>query len=185
MDKVKLSSHADKPVQALSGGLKQRLALGVALLGDPPLLLLDEPTSNLDFQSKEEFLKLLTSLKKEGKTMLFSSHRPEELYLVADRVLVMEQGKIVADTPADELASTLGLKVAIDFCVASETQQKLALTALSKAGFRGECTGNRITVVVDAAEKLKPLKIIFHEGLEIKDLNFHQMKPNETNLRTT
>jgi len=107
--KLGLESELDKRVQMLSGGRKQRLALAVALVADPPLLLLDEPSSNLDAAARRELLQLLAALKAEGKTLIFSSHRPEEVARLADRVLHLEGGRLVGDLPPQELlAAELG-----------------------------------------------------------------------------
>lgn len=83
--------------QNLSGGMKQRLALAVALLSDPPLLFLDEPTSHLDSASRKEFIVLLSRLKASGKTLLFCSHRSSEILKIADRVVVLENGSVASD----------------------------------------------------------------------------------------
>jgi nitrous oxidase accessory protein len=95
LERLGLAAHAEKRVGTLSGGMKQRVALAVALLGDPPILLLDEPTASLDAQSRSDFLYLLGELKRSGKTLLFSSHRQDEILSLADRVLVLEQGRLV------------------------------------------------------------------------------------------
>lgn len=89
-----LSDHLDEKVEKLSGGLKQRLALGLALLGDPPLLLLDEPTANLDAAGRQRFYRLLDELHSRGKTLIFTSHRSEEVGRLADRVLRLEDGRL-------------------------------------------------------------------------------------------
>ena len=70
--------------------MKQRLALAIALLADPPLLILDEPTSNLDTAARNDFIKLLLRQKAQGKTLLFTSHRLEEVETLASRVLGVE-----------------------------------------------------------------------------------------------
>jgi ABC-type multidrug transport system ATPase subunit len=93
-----LADHSRKRVRELSGGLKQRLALAVALLNDPPVLVLDEPTSNLDTAARASLMDLLQGLKRSGKTILFISHRPEEVAGLADRVLTLENGLLVTDT---------------------------------------------------------------------------------------
>ncbi len=95
LERLGLAAHAEKRVGTLSGGMRQRVALAVALLGDPPILLLDEPTASLDAQSRQDFLNLLGELKRSGKTLLFSSHRQDEILSLADRVLILEQGRLV------------------------------------------------------------------------------------------
>src|SRR6185369_10552494 len=92
---VGLAGHGSKRVRELSGGMKQRLALSVALLNDPPLLVLDEPTSNLDSAGRESLMQLLLDLKAAGKSILFISHRPEEVAGLADRVLTLEGGRVL------------------------------------------------------------------------------------------
>jgi len=97
LDRVGLTNHRAKRIRTLSGGMKQRLALAIALLADPPVLLLDEPTSNLDAAGRADVLARLQRLHHAGKTLLFTSHRSEEMELLADRVLTMENGIIVGE----------------------------------------------------------------------------------------
>ena len=92
-----LQDELDKRVQELSGGRKQRLALAVALVADPPLLLLDEPSSSLDAAARRELADHLLALKGEGKTLIFSSHRADEVMRLADRVIHLEDGRLVCD----------------------------------------------------------------------------------------
>lgn len=102
LEQVGLTDQARKAVGALSGGMKQRLALALALLADPPVLLLDEPTSNLDAETRDEFLALLSQLHGAGKTLLFTSHHLEEVEQLADQVLILRDGKLLAQgTPAE------------------------------------------------------------------------------------
>ena len=95
IQRLGLDKFLHKRIGTLSGGMKQRVALAIALLGDPPILLLDEPTASLDTQTRKEFLQLLNELKSSGKTLIFSSHHHNEILAVADRVLVLEQGRLV------------------------------------------------------------------------------------------
>ena len=92
---VELQDHARARSQVLSGGMKQRLALALALLGSPPLLVLDELSASLDVEGREAFLALLLRLRGEGRTLLFASHRPEEVAVLAGRVAWIESGRIV------------------------------------------------------------------------------------------
>ena len=89
-------------VQSLSKGLKQRVNIGRALLADPPVLLLDEPTSGLDFEMTREIYRLLRAMHGAGKTILFTSHRPEEIKSLATRIMVLHQGSLVFDGYPDE-----------------------------------------------------------------------------------
>ncbi len=103
IENASLTEHRRKRVRELSGGMRQRLSLEVALLTDPPALILDEPTSSLDADARVELLARLSELRAQGKTILFTSHRPEEVKSIADRVVMMESGRIkrieVADPP--------------------------------------------------------------------------------------
>lgn len=95
LDEVHLVPHARKRVRELSGGLKQRLALGLARVTDPPVILLDEPTASLDAATRGELLADVERLRERGKTVLLISHRPEEVRQLADRVITLEAGRIV------------------------------------------------------------------------------------------
>jgi len=101
---VGLSAHGAKPIGSLSGGMKQRLALAAALLSDPPLLVLDEITSNLDANGREGLLRVLTRLKESGKTIVFTSHRRDDVLRLADRVLVLERGKVARHARPEDVA---------------------------------------------------------------------------------
>lgn len=108
LNRLELRAHVQKPVRSLSGGLKQRLALALALISDPPLLILDEPTSNLDLRAREDFVRFLHDLRHDGKTLVFSSHRLEEVKAVADRVLLLESGRLALSGAPQVLAEELG-----------------------------------------------------------------------------
>ena len=84
-------------VQVLSKGLKQRVSIGRSLLADPPVLLFDEPTSGIDFDMTKEIYRLLTEFHRAGKTIIFTSHRPEEIKALATRIIVLHQGDLVFD----------------------------------------------------------------------------------------
>ncbi len=84
-------------IQVLSKGLKQRVNIGRALMADPPVLLLDEPTSGLDFEMTKEIYRLLYNMHEAAKTILFTSHRPEEIKSLATRIMVLHEGSLVFD----------------------------------------------------------------------------------------
>ncbi len=101
-----LTKFRRSKVLSLSKGLRQRVSLGRSLLADPPILLFDEPTSGLDFEITKEVYRRLTAVHATGKTILFTSHRPEELKMLASRIIVLHEGRAVFDgSPGDYFAS--------------------------------------------------------------------------------
>jgi ABC-type multidrug transport system ATPase subunit len=98
---VGLAEHAEARVRTYSGGMQQRLALAVALVGDPPVLLLDEPSASLDAEGQQAFVALVGRLRRRGHTLLLASHRAEEVAALTDRVLRVDRGRVVTafDTP--------------------------------------------------------------------------------------
>jgi ABC-2 type transport system ATP-binding protein len=112
LEEFSLLSFRKSKVQFLSKGLKQRVSIGRALLADPSLLLLDEPTSGLDFEMTKEVYLLLEKIHSSGKTILFTSHRPEEIRSLATRIMVLHQGALVFDgSPQDYFASPVHLNL--------------------------------------------------------------------------
>jgi ABC-2 type transport system ATP-binding protein len=98
--RMELSARADELVEKYSSGMKQRLALARALLGSPPILLLDEPTVGLDPQAARSVRELVTGLRQEGHTVLLTTHYMAEADALCDRVAIIDQGRIIAlDTP--------------------------------------------------------------------------------------
>lgn len=92
LERVGLAAHAREKARTFSGGMQQRLSLAVALLADPPVLFLDEPTASLDREGRRTFLEIAASLRAEGRTLLLASHRSDEIARLADRVLHLEEG---------------------------------------------------------------------------------------------
>ncbi|MDX1521248.1 MAG: ABC transporter ATP-binding protein, partial [Anaerolineae bacterium] len=166
---VGLVEHQRKPVAALSGGMKQRLALASALLADPPLLILDEPTSNLDAAARDDFVKLLMAQQAQGKTLLFTSHRLEEVEALAGRVLVLEAGKLklVCDNPS-ELANRLGMQLKLKLMLPAGRRDN-ALKLLQTNGFPANRNGQGVYVAVSPANKMAPLQALWNENIEVSN----------------
>ena len=109
LQRVDLVDKAKAKVRELSGGQKQRLALAMAMQHDPELYILDEPTSGLDPIARRQIHDILLALKRDGKTVLISSHYLDEIEALADRVIILATGQIVADgTPLELLARAAG-----------------------------------------------------------------------------
>ncbi|MCX7967343.1 MAG: ABC transporter ATP-binding protein [Armatimonadetes bacterium] len=102
-----LEEMANRLYDTLSGGQKQRLALALALVNDPKLVILDEPTSGLDAHARRQLHELILKLKSEGKTVLLTTHYIEEAERLCDRVAIMDEGKIIAlDTPQNLISQS-------------------------------------------------------------------------------
>src|SRR5499425_788288 len=105
---VALEEKRNARVGKLSGGQKQRLAVACALVGDPELLFLDEPTTGLDPQSRRQLWDILHAFRQRGRTILITTHYMDEAERLCDRVAIVDHGKVIAlDTPA-ELITSLG-----------------------------------------------------------------------------
>ena len=103
---VKLKDKAREQYMSLSGGLKQRLGIAIALVNDPEVVFLDEPTTGLDPRARREVWEVLLGLKKHGKTVFLTTHYMEEAELLADTVAIISRGKIIAmDSPVQLMAS--------------------------------------------------------------------------------
>jgi ABC-2 type transport system ATP-binding protein len=103
-----LREYLDRDARKLSGGQRQRLLLALALVNDPDILFLDEPTTGLDPQARRNFWELVRSIKARGKTVLLTTHYMEEAYVLCDRVAIMDRGRIVAEDAPDALLRAHG-----------------------------------------------------------------------------
>jgi ABC-2 type transport system ATP-binding protein len=91
-----LTEYLDQDNRQLSGGQRQRLLLAIALVNDPDIIFLDEPTTGLDPQARRNFWNLIESIKSEGKTILLTTHYMDEAYVLCDEIAIMDHGKIIA-----------------------------------------------------------------------------------------
>ena len=108
LDLMQLEPYADKLSGTYSGGLKKRLDLAAGLLHQPSVLILDEPTVGLDIQSRIAIWEFLRKLRASGVTVLISSHYLEEIDALADRVAIIDRGKIIAEGTTNELKTQVG-----------------------------------------------------------------------------
>jgi ABC-2 type transport system ATP-binding protein len=111
LDEVDLGHRTDVRVGSLSGGEQRRLDLACALLNDPSVIILDEPTTGLDPESRSRTWELLGSLKSRGVTMILTTHYLEEAERLADRIAIMDRGVIAVEGRLDELAATEGAEI--------------------------------------------------------------------------
>ncbi len=140
---VELEDKARAQVRHLSGGQKHRLALAVALINDPELLFLDEPTTGLDPQARHKVWTIVENLKARGKTVVLTTHYMEEAEALSDWVVILDHGKVIAEGTPRDLTARLGQETFVEFEAAH-----LAPTALEElqTQFSARCEGNGVTL---------------------------------------
>lgn len=117
---VGLAEKAKAWTGKLSGGQRQRLAVACALVGDPELLFLDEPTTGLDPQSRRQLWDIIRSFKAQGRTVLLTTHYMDEAEKLCDRVAIVDQGRIIAAGPPRDLIRTLGSEHVVEFSLVTD-----------------------------------------------------------------
>ncbi len=126
---VQLEEKRDGRVGQLSGGQKQRLAVACALVGDPELLFLDEPTTGLDPQSRRQLWDLVEKFRATGRTIVLTTHYMDEAERLCDRVAIVDHGTVIALGTPHELIASLGAAHVVEFAVAAETPLDVASLA--------------------------------------------------------
>jgi ABC-2 type transport system ATP-binding protein len=128
---VGLQDKARSRVGTLSGGQKQRLAVACALVGDPELLFLDEPTTGLDPQSRRQVWEIVNGFKKRGRTVVLTTHYMDEAEKLCDRVSVVDRGRIIAEGTPRELIRSLGGDHVIEIATEPQAAGELAPAELA------------------------------------------------------
>ncbi|MDR3517977.1 MAG: ABC transporter ATP-binding protein [Azospirillaceae bacterium] len=168
LDRVGLSAAADHRVGTYSKGMRQRLGLAQALLGDPRLLLLDEPTTGLDPALREAFYAIISDLAAGGSAVLLSSHLLTELEERTDRIAVMNQGRLVAAGTLDQLRADAGLPIEFRLRIAEGRLAPVADALAALAPRRGGPL--ELVVACAPADKMAVLRIVTGLGADIGDL---------------
>jgi ABC-2 type transport system ATP-binding protein len=133
LERFELTDAADRPVRTYSGGMRRRLDVAASLVGRPPVLFLDEPTTGLDLHSRNALWEMIRDLVTEGTTVLLTTQYLEEADRLASRVAVMDKGKVIAEgTPAD-LKARLGSSV-IEIGMAGDSDALRAQALLARVG---------------------------------------------------
>jgi ABC-2 type transport system ATP-binding protein len=128
--RAQLEDKAGAWVRTLSGGQKQRLSLACALVGDPEVVFLDEPTTGLDPQSRRQTWDLVAALGQRGCTVLLTTHYMEEAARLCGRVAIVDHGRVIALGTPSELVASLGAEHVVEFAVDGEVLDEAALLAL-------------------------------------------------------
>ncbi|MEU8296964.1 ABC transporter ATP-binding protein [Micromonospora sp. NPDC048909] len=147
LDFVQLAERADSKVEPLSGGMKRRLTIARALVNEPEIVLLDEPTTGLDPQARHLVWERLFRLKQQGVTLVLTTHYMDEAEQLCDRLVVMDGGRIVAEGSPRSLIERHSTREVVELRFAAESQEAFA-GKLSGLGERVEVLPDRILLYV-------------------------------------
>lgn len=182
---VELTEKGDTRVVDLSGGQRQRLALACAIVGEPEILFLDEPTTGLDPQARFKFWELIESFRRREVTVMLTTHYMEEAARLCDRVAIMDRGKVIAIGRPSELVESLGGGQIVAFRV-SEGFDHTALNSLP--GVNSVSVRNEdFLVAVSEGTDLLPLLMaeIQRQGRLLESLSTHQTTLEDVFLKLT
>lgn len=151
---------ADMPVRFYSRGMRQRIGIAQAMINDPELLILDEPTNGLDPLGTVQVRQFILEQKRQGRTMLLCSHLLSEVEAVADRVAILHRGKLIAIGPVDELVPE-----SHQWQLVATNMPKSAIGMLCEAGFLCDAHGDIVTVRADNLDDIyRGLGIVRDQG---------------------
>jgi ABC-2 type transport system ATP-binding protein len=180
IDLVGLASAAQRPAGGYSLGMRQRLGIAAALLGDPPMLMFDEPVNGLDPEGIRWMRGLLRSLAAEDRAVLVSSHLMSELEGSADHLVVIGRGRLIADTSVrDLLAAASGDRV-----VLRTSRRPEAMTLLAAAGATVAAT-DRETVTVSGLSTERIITLLADQGLPFSEVAAHRASLEEAYMELT
>jgi ABC-2 type transport system ATP-binding protein/nitrous oxidase accessory protein len=165
---VGLEGNGRKRIRELSGGMKQRLALAIAQLGDPPVLVLDEVTASLDAWGRAEFIGLLSRLLGSGRTMLFASHRTDEVAALARRVVVLERGRVASERAPQAFVASMTARLCLHLVI-HPTLRERAVDRLRDGGFAPTLNGVGLLVPVSHQQKAAPFRLLADARIDVDD----------------
>jgi ABC-2 type transport system ATP-binding protein len=135
---TRIGDLADRRTNKLSGGQTQRLRFAIGIIGNPDLLVLDEPTVAMDVEARRDFWATMRRFAAGGKTVVFATHYLEEADAYADRIILMAHGRVVADGPATEIKATVGLRTIRATLPGADVDALAQLRGVTNVETRGE-----------------------------------------------
>jgi ABC-2 type transport system ATP-binding protein len=174
---VELEEKRDTRFEKLSGGQKQRLSLATALVGEPELLFLDEPTTGLDPQARLKIWEIVAEFRLQGGTVLLTTHYMEEAARLCNRVAIVDHGKVIAHGAPQELVASMGADQIVEFSTARELDSGATarITELPGVTGRSPSRGSTVLTVSDIGAALPALFAeIAQQDLGLVELTTHQ-----------
>lgn len=161
LELVELKNERDSLVSTFSKGMKQKLAIARSLINDPELLIFDEVTSGLDPENRVKVRQLILELRKEKRTIFFSSHDLEEVQKIADRILLIRKGRLITDSSLSDM-----LSATTHIVLASEADLEKAQAFLQRKGLKHALTGELEVRIDGDVDLLAPLA---KDGIKVKE----------------
>ena len=164
--------HLDKKVAKYSGGMKKILAITSAILHEPSVLILDEPTTGLDPNMRQVIWNIILEYKKKGASILLATHYMEEADRLSDYIYLINEGKIIAEGTPEELKSRFGPPTIIEVTLSPETPLEKAISILKEEGYESYTAEDKIRIHADDPDTKTPLlvNILFEKGIKISSL---------------
>jgi ABC-2 type transport system ATP-binding protein len=159
---------ADRATSKLSGGQTQRVRMAIALVADPEMLVLDEPTAALDVEGRRDFWESIRGVAARGKTIIFATHYLEEADAYADRIVLMARGRIVADGPPTEIKARVGGRTIRATLPGVEASSLRAIAGVASAEQRGEGFVLKCTDATSSDAALRALLTQYPQARDIE-----------------
>ena len=189
LERFRLDRAADRPVKTYSGGMRRRLDLAGALVADPQVLFLDEPTTGLDPRSRQDMWQVIADLVAGGTTLLLTTQYLEEADRLANRIVVIDTGRVIAEGTADELKDRLGgerLEVVIaDGARLDEVRSVLALVGAGEVSVAVRARRLSVAVNGGTGALVDALRRFDEMGVVVQDVGLHRPTLDDVFLTLT
>jgi ABC-2 type transport system ATP-binding protein len=184
-----LLDSASRPVKTYSGGMRRRLDLAASLVGEPEILFLDEPTTGLDPHGRAELWEVIEDLVKDGTTVLLTTQYLEEADYLADTIVMIDHGKVIAQGTSTELKATIGGGV-LELSLVDRLKLPQAMSLIKNLGVgepEVDQISGHITISVEQGSKnlIEAIRILDGAGLEIADIELRKPSLDEVFIKLT
>jgi ABC-2 type transport system ATP-binding protein len=178
---MELEDRARDRVKTYSGGMKRRLNLAIGLLGNPKLIMLDEPTVAIDPQSRRYILDWVKKINGEGTTILYTTHYMEEAQELSDRIGIMDQGKLIAIGTLEELTQSVGEKETLKLKLSQELGKQALVAAVEKLPGVAQATAQEEELILNVESATDALPGVLAEAAKL-DVAIRTIDIQEPNL---
>lgn len=181
-----LVEAANRPLKTYSGGMRRRLDLAISLIAIPPIIFLDEPTTGLDPRSRIAMWEIINDLKKSGKTILLTTQYLEEADQLADRIVVIDDGKVIAEGTATELKAKIG-NDRLELTFATKKAYETAKVELTKTLVDSSDKDKSVTILIKDTDKdvAAALAKVHQAGVKIEAMAIYKPTLDDVFLSVT